>query len=745
MTSVRCCLAFVIAFAFSCGQNTPLDHHSDSTPQPLSTPKPATGDLVLTTNTEADVVTFAHRDIPDDSCELYDGCALGSGHRDLIRIQVNVRNAGATAIDLGRPWESPYFHASLCQRTNTLYGFIQADLYDTEDALVVSGSLASNCVADRTGGFTCMAQGIAPGGTALQQPEGQCDYLDVTGVPAGTYRLHLTVNPSAEIPESNHDNNSVDILVEYPACAGVMCGGACCPDGVECRDGVCLLPDLRINAESAARSLWLSHETFEENSCELAEQCVSGSGRRRLLNFEGRIENWGPGDLSPGPERNNPLFEFSSCHQHYHFLDFSDYRLLDQTGAVVALGHKQSYCLMSMEPVDSPADPSPPGTRPEPETSGEVIEQVGGEPQGCNFLEAGWADIYGVGTPCQWVDVTDVPEGDYVLQLSVNPLGRVAESNVDNNSVQVPIHIPEDAPCVPQPEICGDAIDQDCDDTPDIWDRDCQTPCNPSDPFCEAPTTVAGNDSCAAAFELSDSGVFSGTLAVQPAASPAACGGSGPAAYFRFELDREQVVYLGALGSAVDTVIALYPAGSDCGAEPSQCADDDCDSRNGHLAKLLAAGTYIAVVRGKSSMATGRYSFRYQHADAAGARVIEHPGVYAADTTNSGDDVQACADWFEQATGDGPDDVYVLARCNASVTVSTCGSTTFSTVLEARTLDPSDWEEPIQCDAARLGQCESDPLGAVLTTYSQSDGLMFVTVDGVAAADFGEYQISFAF
>jgi len=30
--------------------------------------------------------------------------------------------------------------------------------------------------------------------------------------------------------------------------------------------------------------------------------------------------------------------------------------------------------------------------------------------------------------------------------------------------------IAEDAPCTPEPEVCGDGIDQDCDETPDDWD-----------------------------------------------------------------------------------------------------------------------------------------------------------------------------------------------------------------------------------------------------------------------------------
>ena len=740
------CLVVAVSGVVAClPQASPLPDSVDATTSPVTVASHSAargGDLKLEVANSATAVTFTHREIAEDSCEIYEGCALGAGLRAVMQIQVGVRNVGQRAIDLGHPWESPYFNPSLCQQTNTLYGFISAELRDANQQLVASGSLASNCVADRSAGYTCMAQGLAPNGAAASQPEGQCDYLDVTGLPAGDYQLRLTVNPGGEIPESNRNNNSVTFPVHYPACAGALCAGVCCPQGVTCHDGVCKLPDLRVNAEAAQESLWLSHQTFGENSCELEEQCITGSGRRRLLNFEGRIENWGPGDLSPGPEQDNPLFEYSACHDHYHFRDFTDYRLLDQDGVVIAQGHKQSFCLLDMEPVGSASMPSPPGTRPTPEPTGEVsVQRVGGEPSGCNYLSAGWADIYGVGTPCQWVDVTDVPAGSYVLQLSVNPLGRVAEVSIENNTVQIPVDLPEDLPCEPQPEICGDAVDQDCDEQPDAWDDDCFQGCFPGDPFCVPPTEVADNETCESAFELTEPGTYSGSLEAGTAA--AACGGTGTAAFFRFEIESEQAVYLGAINSSLDTVVALYR--DDCSDAPIRCADDDCGSRSGHFVEILPAGTYVAAVKAKPGNMAGRYQFKYEHAAAEGAQIIGSPGIYAGDTSASGDDVQVCSDFSEQAGyGSGPDDVYVLAACNAPVTVTSCGTTTFHSVLEARSTGESIFGPSGQCSGTGE-QCEADPLGATLTAYHVGNGMLFVTIDGERADDAGEYQLSVSY
>jgi hypothetical protein len=37
--------------------------------------------------------------------------------------------------------------------------------------------------------------------------------------------------------------------------------------------------------------------------------------------------------------------------------------------------------------------------------------------------------------------VTDVPPGDYVLELTVNPHGGLAETNYENNQTLVPVRL----------------------------------------------------------------------------------------------------------------------------------------------------------------------------------------------------------------------------------------------------------------------------------------------------------------
>jgi hypothetical protein len=71
---------------------------------------------------------------------------------------------------------------------------------------------------------------------------------------------------------------------------------------------------------------------------------------------------------------------------------------------------------------------------------------------GCSNMgiTAGCGDIYSRGLDCQWIDITDVPTGDYILAAKVNwdqspdALGRI-EMNYMNNWVQVCLRIYTDS------------------------------------------------------------------------------------------------------------------------------------------------------------------------------------------------------------------------------------------------------------------------------------------------------------
>ncbi len=212
-----------------------------------------------------------------------------------------------------------------------------------------------------------------------------------------------------------------------------QCGGGqtCCLAGFlgTCRaltaGQACPLPDLTVSADAARTSLSIGHETFAPTSCALVEGCVAGPGDRRLLRFSTETPNIGAVDMVLGDPSTQPGFESSTCHGHYHFEGYAEYQLLDKTGAVAATGHKQAFCLLDLQ--------SLPGT-----TTGPRFH--------CGFqgISAGWSDVYGSGLDCQWVDITGVAPGSYLLRITVNGARTLPESNYDNNTIQVPVTIPAD-------------------------------------------------------------------------------------------------------------------------------------------------------------------------------------------------------------------------------------------------------------------------------------------------------------
>ncbi len=104
-------------------------------------------------------------------------------------------------------------------------------------------------------------------------------------------------------------------------------------------------------------------------------------------------------------------------HNHAHYSNYARYELLDPSSQAVVIGHKQGFCLLDSEC----ANPR--------YTCGN---------QG---ITAGCADLYGSTLGCQYLDVTGVPPGSYTLRVTVDPFGRINETNEGNNVVSTPVTI----------------------------------------------------------------------------------------------------------------------------------------------------------------------------------------------------------------------------------------------------------------------------------------------------------------
>ncbi len=154
---------------------------------------------------------------------------------------------------------------------------------------------------------------------------------------------------------------------------------------------------------------------------------------RRLLRFTTRTPNIGEGALHLGqPGRNPEYYTFSECHNHYHFNSYAKYELVDLAGNVVAGGGKRAFALIDYEREDPNA----------------------GLPRytiGSQGISVGWADVYRAGLECQWIDVTDISPGEYVLEVEVNPERLFLESDYMDNAAAIKIVVPDRPGRAPKP------------------------------------------------------------------------------------------------------------------------------------------------------------------------------------------------------------------------------------------------------------------------------------------------------
>lgn len=201
-------------------------------------------------------------------------------------------------------------------------------------------------------------------------------------------------------------------------------------------------PDLIVDRRDYFADLRLRNEFIEEGDCNI-EEGNTQQGIRRMLRFTFTTPNVGEGDLIVGDPDDAPdVFEWGTCHGHWHFSGYADYRLWTPSGyqqwreirdadpdAVpddifaaypglldeVVTGHKQGFCVMDVKRHDLTAP-----------SSGYHCNNQG--------ISLGWADSYIASLDGQFIDITDVPQGWYVFEAEANPDRALEEMVYTNNA-----------------------------------------------------------------------------------------------------------------------------------------------------------------------------------------------------------------------------------------------------------------------------------------------------------------------
>lgn len=211
-------------------------------------------------------------------------------------------------------------------------------------------------------------------------------------------------------------------------------------------------PDLTVDAARMVNNLHFVTETFASGDCNVAEGSAQ-AGTRKLLRFPAKIPNVGEMDFYLGNPTDAPdTFEWGTCHGHWHVTNFSSYRLwnvsaynewrqirdtdpdspsqdlLDANPSLSAglvAGHKQGFCLIDVERAYVVLPIAP--------THFPYCSNQG--------ISPGWADLYGSGLDGQFIDITGVTAGVYVLEIEANPGRAFLESGYANNDVALLVPI----------------------------------------------------------------------------------------------------------------------------------------------------------------------------------------------------------------------------------------------------------------------------------------------------------------
>ncbi len=210
---------------------------------------------------------------------------------------------------------------------------------------------------------------------------------------------------------------------------GFMPGDAGTDSPADAAPDAANLPDLTIHRARAEADLAIGVRDFAADSCELDvdEACIGGPGPRRLLYFSVETPNVGDADMVLGmPNPENDAFEYSACHDHFHFNGYAAYELINIDLETIAVGRKQAFCLLDVTIFDV-EDPT--------------VSQTPRFSCGFQGIQRGWADTYQSTLPCQFLDITDIADGDYTLRVELNRERGLEESSYDNNRAEIPIRI----------------------------------------------------------------------------------------------------------------------------------------------------------------------------------------------------------------------------------------------------------------------------------------------------------------
>lgn len=181
---------------------------------------------------------------------------------------------------------------------------------------------------------------------------------------------------------------------------------------------------------------------------------VSTDGEKRTIRFSTTFINQGDGPLEvlghpdeeagvtyaaqyvkermgPGKYQDIGEFVYHPGHKHWHLEDYVFYQLIpsaDSSETPITQTDKMSFCIWDEDRENSEL----PNASDVQIFPFDCARQIQG-------MSVGWSDTYGAEFEGQEMNITEIPDGEYIFRSIVNPDRKVEEKDYDNNTSEVRI------------------------------------------------------------------------------------------------------------------------------------------------------------------------------------------------------------------------------------------------------------------------------------------------------------------
>jgi Lysyl oxidase/Secretion system C-terminal sorting domain len=182
-----------------------------------------TPDLMIVKQDILNTLMISHQNNADQ-CLVAEGCMNGYGNREVLRFTTRIENIGNADFYLGMPPATPaeqnaQWRWDQCHNHWHFEGYAEYILYDMNNNIIPIGRKNGFCVMDLDcsihgglGKYNCGNQGITKQCGDYYDRSLQCQFVDITALPAGQYKFIVRTNWQRDTDiqgrvESNYDNN----------------------------------------------------------------------------------------------------------------------------------------------------------------------------------------------------------------------------------------------------------------------------------------------------------------------------------------------------------------------------------------------------------------------------------------------------------------------------------------------------------------------------------------------------------